>query len=344
LTSIIFEDVNKTYPNGKKAISNLNLEINEGHTTTLIGPSGCGKTTLLKMINGLIPATKGYIYIEGKLLSDWDIIDLRRQIGYVIQQVGLFPHLNIEKNISYVLKIMGVDKKKQRERAEELIELVGLELNSLNKYPRELSGGQQQRVGVARALAADPRIILMDEPFGAIDEITRKTLQNELLNLQEKLKKTIVFVTHDIEEAMKLGDKIVLLKDGRLEQKDNPKEIFFNPKTDFVKEFFGIKNFSSFMNITSIKEAIDREYPNVLEQYTDNFNSEGKTYVIVDKEGKYLGIYGEDVKALKTSQSIMQGIYELFDRGKGILPVVDEKNIYQGMFSIDNINKNIKMK
>lgn len=343
MTSIKFENVTKIYPSGKKAISNLNLQINEGEITTLIGPSGCGKTTLLKMINGLIPSTKGYIYIEGKLLSEWDIIDLRRQIGYVIQQVGLFPHLNIQKNISYVLNIMGVDKLKQRERAEELITLVGLDVDSLNKYPRELSGGQQQRVGVARALAADPPIILMDEPFGAIDEITRKTLQNELLNLQEKLKKTIIFVTHDIEEAMKLGDRIVLLKDGRLEQKDSPKEIFFNPKTDFVKEFFGIRNFSSFMNITSIKDAIDRDYPNVLQEDMDNFKPKDRTYVIVDKEGKYIGIYGEEIEPLKVSQSIMQGIYALFDREKGILPVVDENDIYQGMFSIENINKKINI-
>ncbi|OLS02344.1 ABC transporter ATP-binding protein [Tissierella creatinophila] len=226
MIEISFKNIKKIYPGEKIALDDLNLEIKKGEFLTVIGPSGCGKTTLLKMINGLVMPTQGELLIHGKNIKDIDIIALRRKIGYVIQQIGLFPHLNIEKNISYVLKIMGVEEDKRRKRAEELLSLVGLEKETLEMYPRELSGGQQQRIGVIRALAADPPIILMDEPFGAIDEITRKTLQDELLKLQERLKKTIVFITHDIEEAMKLGDRIALINKGKLEQIASSKEMF----------------------------------------------------------------------------------------------------------------------
>lgn len=305
--SIHCKNIKKVYPSGITALSGLNLDVKKGEIITLIGPSGCGKTTLLKMINGLILPTEGEIIVEGKKLERSNTIELRRRIGYVIQQVGLFPHLNIEKNISYVLKIMGRSNNEQKTRAHELINLVGLSDENLKKYPRELSGGQQQRIGVARALAADPPIILMDEPFGAIDEITRKTLQDELLKIQERLKKTIVFVTHDIEEAMKLGDRIALMKDGRVEQVDTPKIMFFKPKTAFVEEFFGTKNFASFMNISHISEVVDRESPNIFTE-----------------------------KPLISSDSVMKGIQRLFREEKRILPVVDEAGVYIGSFSIEN--------
>lgn len=351
MNEISFKNISKTYPNGKLAIQGLNLDIKKGELLTLIGPSGCGKTTILKMINGLIPQSSGSILIEGKAIEDQDIILLRRKIGYVIQQIGLFPHMNIEKNIAYVLKIMGVEESKRINRAKELIDLVGLSRDTLKKYPRELSGGQQQRIGVIRALAADPPIILMDEPFGAIDEITRRSLQDELLKLQEKVKKTIVFVTHDIEEAMKLGDRIALINEGRVEQIDTAKEMFFNPKTPFVREFFGIKSFSSFLSTTRVFEAIDKNYSYIsYDKESASINltrSLKKTKIIpvIDKEGKFLGgtdDYKDNIHLLSIKyntsinykESMMQAIEVLLKEGREDICVVNDSNKYLGIFSI----------
>ncbi len=208
---IHIEDVTKSYDGNNQVLEGLTLSVEEGEFVTFLGPSGCGKTTLLKMINKLIEYDSGKIEVKGKSIADWDTIMLRRSIGYVIQQIGLFPHLTIEDNISYVLSLQQVDRQDRRTRAEELITLVGMDTEMLSRYPAELSGGQKQRVGVARALAAEPDIILMDEPFGAVDEIARTALQDELLVLQKKLKTTILFVTHDIQEALKLGSRIVLM-------------------------------------------------------------------------------------------------------------------------------------
>lgn len=352
MIEISFKNIKKIYPGEKIALDDLNLEIKKGEFLTVIGPSGCGKTTLLKMINGLVMPTQGELLIDGKNIKDIDIIALRRKIGYVIQQIGLFPHLNIEKNISYVLKIMGVEPDKRRKRAEELIDLVGLEKETLEMYPRELSGGQQQRIGVIRALAADPPIILMDEPFGAIDEITRKTLQDELLKLQERLKKTIVFITHDIEEAMKLGDRIALINKGKLEQIASSKEMFFNPRTPFVKEFFGRKSFSSFMNTTKVLEGIDKDYPYILfDRNNDIIKLNGSKQKMekipaIDSEGEYLGMITstkENItfKDIEKSQSIssnfpmMKAVEFLFKEGLKVVPIVDDNNNYLGMFSLD---------
>lgn len=247
---IKFENVEKSYEDGKKIIDNLNLKINYGECVTLIGKSGSGKTTMLKLINGLISPNSGQIFIKGREINDWDIIELRRNIGYVIQQIGLFPHMNIEDNIGYVLNIKKDSKKNIRKRAEELIDLVGITQDYLKKYPRELSGGQRQRIGVARALAADPDIILMDEPFGAVDEITRRTLQDEMIKLQGNLKKTIVFVTHDIEEAFKLGSRIVLFENGKIVQEGTRKELLLNPKNEFVESFLGTNSFKKYLKET----------------------------------------------------------------------------------------------
>lgn len=247
---IKFENVEKSYEDGKKIIDNLNLKINYGECATLIGKSGSGKTTMLKLINGLISPNSGQIFIKGREINDWDIIELRRNIGYVIQQIGLFPHMNIEDNIGYVLNIKKDSKNNIRKRAEELIDLVGITQDYLKKYPRELSGGQRQRIGVARALAADTDIILMDEPFGAVDEITRRTLQDEMIKLQENLKKTIVFVTHDIEEAFKLGSRIVLFENGKIVQEGTRKELLINPKNEFVESFLGTNSFKKYLKET----------------------------------------------------------------------------------------------
>ena len=243
------DGVVKSYPGTGRVLDELSLSIQEGEFITCIGPSGCGKTTFLKILNGLLSFDAGTVSIQGKSLDEWDQIELRRSIGYVIQQVGLFPHMSVGENIAYVLRITGVDKKSRLNRARELLPLVGLDPSLLDRYPRSLSGGQQQRVGVARALAADPAILLMDEPFGAVDEITRSRLQEEMLSLQGRLNKTVVFVTHDIEEAMRLGTRILLLNQGTIEQFAPRQEMLLAPKSEFVETFFGNRNFSSFLRV-----------------------------------------------------------------------------------------------
>lgn len=237
-------------------LNNINLNISEGEFIVILGPSGCGKTTLLKIINNLIEFDTGEVFIKGKSIKEIDPIELRRNIGYVIQQIGLFPHLTISQNISYVLDLQKISEEKQIERAEELITLVGLDSSFLNRYPGELSGGQKQRIGVARAIAADPEIILMDEPFGAVDEIVRKSLQEELKQLQKRLKKTIVFVTHDIDEAIKLGDRIIIMNQGQIEQGGSAEDFLFHPANDFIKEFLGLKNFTSYLSQVNISHVL----------------------------------------------------------------------------------------
>lgn len=236
---IVFNKVTKIYDKNV-AVQNLNLKIKKGKLTILIGPSGSGKTTTLKLINRLIKPTKGDIFIKGKNIKTIKPQLLRRQIGYVIQNTGLFYHMNVEKNISIVPKLLKWDKNRIKKRVIELLELVNLEPEKyLYKKPSELSGGEAQRIGVARALAADPDIMIMDEPFGALDPITRNILQNEFLKIQQKLKKTVVFVTHDIDEAIKLGDYIAIFNRGKIEQYDKTDNILKNPANKFVNKFIG---------------------------------------------------------------------------------------------------------
>ena len=233
---IEFQQVSKTFPNAKRpAVYETNLKIEEGTFVTILGTSGSGKTTLLKMINRIHEPTTGNIFVQGQNTSKVSVTELRRKIGYVIQQIGLFPHMTIEENIATVPKILKWDSKKISERIDFLLELIHLPPDEYRKrYPRQLSGGQQQRVGIARAMASDPEILLMDEPFGAIDAITRSSLQDELISIQKKLKKTILFVTHDINEALKLGDKIIVMDQGRVQQFDTPLNILLNPANEFV--------------------------------------------------------------------------------------------------------------
>jgi osmoprotectant transport system ATP-binding protein len=222
-TAIEFHDVSFTLPDGKTLLSNLNLQVHEGETLVLLGRSGSGKTTTMKLINRLIDPTAGEVRVEQKPTTDWDPIRLRRRIGYVIQEIGLFPHLTVEENIGVVPRLEGWAPERVRERARALLSLVGLDADRFaERFPRELSGGQRQRIGVARALAADPPIILLDEPFGALDPITRREIQREFKSLQRELKKTMIFVTHDIAEAFVLGTRIALLKDGQLVLLDVP--------------------------------------------------------------------------------------------------------------------------
>jgi len=237
---ITFEHVGKRYGD-KVAVGDLSLTIADGEIVVLVGPSGCGKTTSLKMINRLIEPTSGVIRLDGRDTSTIDVTTLRRSIGYVIQQVGLFPHLTVAENIGTVPRLLGWERARVRARVDELLELIGLPPEEFaRRLPDDLSGGQQQRVGVARALGADPPVLLMDEPFGAIDPVTRERLQDELLGLQRVVRKTIVFVTHDIDEAIKLGDHIALLDTGgRLAQYARPAELLAQPAEAFVEEFLG---------------------------------------------------------------------------------------------------------
>jgi len=238
---ILLDHVSKSFDGGRDyAVSDISLEVLDGECLVLLGSSGCGKTTLLKLINRLLERTSGIIEVDGEDIAGQDPIALRRRIGYVFQGIGLFPHMTVEDNMAMVPRLLGWPAFKRRERAHALLQIVGLDPETYaGRFPEALSGGQQQRVGVGRALAADPAYLLMDEPFGALDALTRETLQKELLGLKKRLKKTIVFVTHDIFEALALGDRIAVLHSGRLEQIGTREEILQNPATEFVRKLFG---------------------------------------------------------------------------------------------------------
>ena len=241
---IEFKNLTKRFPGGKIAVDSLNLTFNDGEFIVFIGTSGSGKTTSMRMINRMIEPTSGEILINGKNSKDMNAVELRRQIGYVIQQIGLMPHMTIFDNIVMVPKLLKWPVEKQRKIAEELIQKVDLPLDFLERYPSELSGGQQQRIGVIRALAADQDIILMDEPFGALDPITRDSLQETLKELQRELGKTVIFVTHDMDEALKLADRIVIMQDGKVVQFDTPDNILMDPASAFVENFIGEERLS----------------------------------------------------------------------------------------------------
>jgi osmoprotectant transport system ATP-binding protein len=251
---IRLESVRKQYASGLVAVDDLSLEVPDGEVCILVGPSGCGKTTILRMINRLIEPTAGAILVDGDDISKIDPVELRRRIGYVIQQVGLFPHQTVGTNVATVPRLLGWERTRVNDRVDELLSVVGLPASEYrDRYPAELSGGQRQRVGVARALAADPPIMLMDEPFGAIDPVTRAQLQDEFLRLQQSLRKTIVFVTHDIDEAVKMGDRIAILQvGGRLAQYDSPDRLLAAPANDFVADFVGRDRALKRLRITHI--------------------------------------------------------------------------------------------
>lgn len=316
---ISFKEIEKAYEIGKPVIRNLSLDIEEGEFVTFLGPSGCGKTTLLKLVNRLIEPDSGKIYVENREVREWDKIELRRRIGYVIQKIGLFPHLTVEDNISYVLNLEGRSRQQRKKRAEEMIELVGMEESFLKRYPRELSGGQMQRVGVARALAAGPDIILMDEALGAVDEISRRVLQDELLSIYEKLKKTIIFVTHDIQEAIKLGSRIVLINEGNVVQAGTREEMLFSPKNTFVEEFFGLKNFTAYLNLTPLRDVCDCGV------FTDAMPGNMK-----------------EIPFLSEDESIMAAIKVMFDNGLDFVGVEGQKAGAKGIFRFERALKQLK--
>ncbi|MFJ4866435.1 MULTISPECIES: ABC transporter ATP-binding protein [unclassified Streptomyces] len=253
---IRFEHVTKRYPDGTTAVEDLSFEVAEGELVTLVGPSGCGKTTTMKMVNRLIDPTSGRILLNGEDIAAADPVELRRRIGYVIQQVGLFPHKTVLENTATVPQLIGTPKAQARARAAELLELVGLDPAVYGgRYPEQLSGGQRQRVGVARALAADPPVLLMDEPFGAVDPVVRERLQNEFLTLQRTVRKTILLVTHDLEEAIRLGDRIAVYGTGTIEQFASPAAVLGAPATEYVASFVGADRGLKRLAVTAVEEA-----------------------------------------------------------------------------------------
>jgi osmoprotectant transport system ATP-binding protein len=257
---IRLEQVTKRFPGGQVAVRELSIEFHTGQLTMLVGPSGCGKTTTLKMINRLIEPSEGRIFHDEQDVTHIDPVVLRLRMGYVIQNVGLFPHMSIADNVATVPRLLGWDKQRIRSRVNDLLELVGLDpAQFAHRYPHQLSGGQRQRVGVARALGADPPVLLMDEPFGAIDRIARERLQNEFLRIQREVRKTVIFVTHDIDEAIKLGDRIAIMNAGRLEQYDTPAAILATPASDLVVDLLGPDRGLKRLSVTPIDlNALER--------------------------------------------------------------------------------------
>ncbi|EPD66595.1 betaine/proline/choline family ABC transporter ATP-binding protein [Streptomyces sp. HGB0020] len=298
---IRFEQVTKRYPDGTTAVDDLSFEVSEGELVTLVGPSGCGKTTTMMMVNRLIEPTSGRILVNGEDIAGVDPVQLRRRIGYVIQQVGLFPHRTVLDNTATVPALLGWKRAKARARAAELLDLVGLDPKRYGpRYPDQLSGGQRQRVGVARALAADPPVLLMDEPFGAVDPVVREQLQDEFLRMQAAVRKTVLLVTHDIEEAVRLGDRIAVYGQGRIEQFDTPGAVLGTPATPYVAGFVGADRGLKRLSVTEI-EADDLEQPPVARLDESAAGAAGRLRtedarwaVVLDAQGDLHGWVGID--------------------------------------------------
>ncbi|GAB6926295.1 betaine/proline/choline family ABC transporter ATP-binding protein [Paenibacillus sp. JCM 10914] len=369
---IVLEHVNKIYDNGFHALKDINLEFKKGEITVLIGPSGCGKSTTMKLINALNTPSSGKVLIDGKDISRLNPVELRRNIGYVIQSVGLFPHMNILRNAGVVPRLKKWDKDTTDHKVNELLDMVGLDHAVYgNRYPSELSGGQQQRVGVVRALAAEPDIILMDEPFSALDPISREQLQDELIRLQQDLQKTIIFVTHDMDEAIKIADTIVLMKDGEIVQTGKPDTILRHPANDFVRDFIGSKRLEN-------QNESAYEIPLVDEVMITNpvtaFPSRGlaeaikmmetkrvDSLLIVDRNRQLQGAvsiyrvldqYGEEGKTVAdvmhpvrfsvASGSTLPQAIEIMDNHQlSNLPVIDSNNRFLGLITRGSVVKHL---
>ncbi|MEU2878148.1 betaine/proline/choline family ABC transporter ATP-binding protein [Streptomyces sp. NPDC007070] len=298
---IRFEQVTKRYPDGTTAVDGLSFEVAEGELVTLVGPSGCGKTTTMMMVNRLVEPTSGRVLVGGEDVAGLDPVRLRRRIGYVIQQVGLFPHRTVLDNTATVPALLGWKRARARARAAELLDLVGLDPKTYGpRYPRQLSGGQRQRVGVARALAADPEVLLMDEPFGAVDPVVREQLQDEFLRMQAAVRKTVLLVTHDIEEAVRLGDRIAVYGQGRIEQLDTPGAVLGSPATPYVAGFVGADRGLKRLSVTAIERG-DLEQPPVArldepaERAAGRLRAQGARWaVVLDGAGDLHGWVGLD--------------------------------------------------
>ena len=351
---IRLEGVSKRYADGTVAVEALDLEVNAGELVALVGPSGSGKTTTMKMVNRLIEPTGGRILIDGRDVTDVDPVELRRGIGYVIQNVGLFPHRTVEDNVAVVPELVGWPAERRKTRARELMEIVGLD-PALHgpRYPHELSGGQRQRVGVARALAADPPVLLMDEPFSAVDPVVRAQLQDEFLRLQDDVRKTILFVTHDIEEAVRLGDRIaVFAQGGRLEQFDTPATVLGAPATPFVADFVGADRGLKRLSVTAITEA-DLEHPPVV-RLDDSLSGvaaamgDSRWAVVLDADGGLAGWIGRDMcdgegtvrdearrmnAWVQLDDSLKVAFAEMLQWDAGWIAVLDDSDHYVGVLT-----------
>jgi len=321
MAKIAFKEITKQYAGTEKpAVDRVTFELLEGTTCMLVGTSGSGKTTLLRMVNRLIEPTSGEILIDGKNVLDENPILLRRRIGYVIQQVGLFPHMTIAENVRVTAEIAGGwTRQRLAERVDELLDLVGLPPAEYHaRFPRQLSGGQQQRVGLARALATDPAILLMDEPFGALDAITRARMQEELLRVQRDVHKTILFVSHDIEEAFKLGDRIAVLSEGRLAQLGSPIELLAHPANDFVRQLVGADNILRQLEYLPVLEAIETE---------------------LDRNA---AVPGSVLPRCSSSATLLQAMFTLIEKNVTALSVYDEKTQEQiGYVTLSSINREV---
>lgn len=365
---IQFNSVTKLYPgSAKPAVQDLTISVPEGETCVVIGPSGCGKTTAMKMVNRLIEPTSGSIFVGGRNVLKQDTIELRRNIGYVIQRIGLFPHFTIRDNVALVPQMLGWSKAHIDQRVDELLDIVGLEPAQFrDRYPRQLSGGQRQRVGVARALAADPPVMLMDEPFGAIDPITRDRLQNEFLRLQKQLKKTIMFVTHDIDEALKMGTLICILQvGGVLQQLDAPANILSNPANDFIADFVGSDRGLKKLTLVRVGEVMQT---NLTLGYHNESASDLVTRMrqhdldslfIVDDLQKLIGyvtlegaqaqagkaaheIIHDTIAATEEEATMRDAFSEMLSYGVRYLPVLDSDNRLVGLTAADDAQRLIK--
>ncbi|MGK9175534.1 osmoprotectant ABC transporter ATP-binding protein OsmV [Yokenella regensburgei] len=344
-----------------KAVDNVNLNVPEGEMCVLLGPSGCGKTTTLKMINRLIMPSSGKILINDKDTSEMDIVTLRRNIGYVIQQIGLFPNMTIEENITVVPRMLGWDKARCKSRAQELMEMVALDSKKfLHRYPREMSGGQQQRIGVIRALAADPPVLLMDEPFGAVDPINREVIQNQFLEMQRALKKTVMLVSHDIDEALKLGDRIAVFRQGRIVQCASPDELLAKPANEFVGSFVGQDRTLKRLLLVSAGDVTDkqptltvRETTPAAEAFALMDDNDVRAITVVDGEGKPLGfVKRREARGAqnfcadllhpfritgKAEDNLRIVLSRLYESNTSWMPIVDEGGRYNGEISQDYI-------
>lgn len=355
---ISFRNVTKKYGD-VIAVDDLTVDFQTGEIIVLIGPSGCGKTTTLRMINRLIEASEGQIFIENQDINDSNPVELRRNIGYVIQQIGLFPHMSIAQNVGLVPYLKDWPKEQREKRVEGLLSFVGMPpADFAHRYPNELSGGQQQRIGVARALAADPDIILMDEPFGALDPITRSTLQDEMLQMQDQLNKTIIFVTHDMDEALKLADKIAIMKDGQIVQFGSPEEILRNPVNTFVENFIGKDRLLRQPEFILVKDIMitnpitiqpERTLIQALEKMRRN---KVDSLMVIDLEGNFKGlltsndvldhynqahqvseIYRKEVDSVSENVNVSQVLSMMANQQVGYIPVVDEANKLTGLIT-----------
>jgi len=356
---IKLEHVGKTYTDGTKAVKDLTMEIKQGEFCVFLGPSGCGKTTSMKMINRLIPLTSGKIYVDGVDAVKLNQNELRRGIGYAIQNIGLFPHRTVAENIATVPTLLKWPKQKRRQRAEELLELVGMDPDMyIDRYPSELSGGQQQRIGVARCLGADPPILLMDEPFGAIDPITRSKLQDEFLKIQAKIKKTIAFVTHDINEAIKMGDKIALMRQGELVQYADPATLLNAPKNEFIRDFIGADRVLKGLRLLKAKDVM-QEPPLTVKAGEDpmqvkaRMESENLRWSMLTEDGgHFLGwITSDDLLEAKSIRNVMtpptvtavpdtplnEALSMMLNSAIGTLAILDEQGRLVGVLSFQII-------